>query len=64
MTMDKHAENGPTRKKSARKDKKDAYMHNIKKSKTKQNTVHLAQQPPIPHVTCANGDKLLKSCEN
>ena len=44
--MDKHAENGPTRKNSARKDKKDAYKHNIRKKekKTKQNPVQLAQQ--------------------
>ena len=32
MTMDKHAENGPTRKNGARKDKKDASLHNIRKS--------------------------------
>ena len=42
--MDKHAENGPTRKKIVRKDKKDASLHNIrKKRKTKQNPVQLAQ---------------------
>jgi hypothetical protein len=45
--MDKHAENGPTRKNGARKNKKDAYKHNIrKKRKTKQNPVQLAQHSP------------------